>query len=140
MSDILEALRSISTTLLEIKSLLEKQSALIERQVAPKTKKLTEPKNDLFKSYSDYFNKRYGIHPTRNAKINSLLKQIHQRSGEKFDVLMLYYFSISDLYLTQRCHPLEILLKNCEEYLAKMELGYSNKIEMQLNRIDRGEL
>lgn len=77
----------------------------------------------IWGSYKSAYWNRYGVEPIRNAKVNSQIKQIAQRLGQEAIFTAEFYIWINDAYLIRNCHPVDLLLKNCESYCTQAKKG-----------------
>jgi len=67
-------------------------------------------------AYSDEYQRRYGVLPIRNAKVNSCLKSFMSRVPEKeAPDIASFYVRHPGAYYVSRGHPVELLLRDAEK-------------------------
>lgn len=94
-----------------------------KRKLTP-THEEAAPSASLWDAYQLAYKSRYHIAPIRNAKVNSLLKQLLNRIGvSDSQALIQFYLGLNDAWLVQHFHPLDGLISKCEGYLTRMKTG-----------------
>jgi hypothetical protein len=101
--------------------------------ISGKTKKKAKPKTEdtelqalcreTWRAYSNAYYLRYQTEPTRNAKVNSNIKQFAQRVGADSPQVASYFLCINDAWLVKRLHGVGDLLANCEAYHTQWKTG-----------------
>ena len=76
-------------------------------------------------AYADAYCTRYGIEPTRNAKVNSNVKEFVKRIGhdESPGVARFYVDRVSEAFVIRGYHALGTLLQNAEAYRTQWATG-----------------
>ena len=70
---------------------------------------------DAWNAYADAYFNRYGTEAVRNAKANSLCKQLVERLGKtEAPHVAAFFVNINDAFYIKKCHGLEWLIKDCE--------------------------
>lgn len=71
---------------------------------------------ETWKSYTDSYFNRYGVEPVRNAKVNSMIKQLVQRLGYSESPHVAYFYvNHNNSFYVGKGHSVEFLLKDCEK-------------------------
>ncbi len=118
------------------------------------TKNMLAPASKVaWESYLTAYTKRYECAPIRNAKVNSLLKQLSSRlPGEHLGEVIHYYLQHKNPYYVQRGHSLECLLRDAEKVYTEWKTGRAvtntearqgdrdQALRNKLDKIERGEL
>ncbi|CAI0697249.1 Uncharacterised protein [Serratia fonticola] len=89
-----------------------------------------------WKTYRDAYSKRYGIDPVRNAKVNSLVRQLVQRLGqEAASVAEFFVMHVNEAYVVRKTHELGALVAGAESYRTQWATGSSmtNTRAMQID-------
>lgn len=94
----------------------EQEVVVAEKSAPPKETELQLACRQTWKSYSTAYFNRYGTEPVRNAKVNTLVKNIVQRLGfiESSDVAS-YFVQSNNSYYVSRGHVLDCLLNDAEK-------------------------
>lgn len=77
----------------------------------------------VWESYRDAFQKRYGVEPVRNAKVNAQCKQIHDRLGSDASEVVGFYLTHNDGWYLKRQHDLGSLLQAAESLHTQWQRG-----------------
>lgn len=108
--------------------------------------------SQLFETYSKAFFKRYGVNPVRNAKTNSLCKQLATRLGEEAHQVIEFYLSHNDQWFLKMQHDLASLVSKAESMHSQWQRGQAvtsvqvRQFEKQssnmdlLEKVNRGEI
>jgi len=82
------------------------------------------PSHALWTAYAVAFFARYGVHPVRNAKVNSQIKQIAQRLPAEHAVSTVSHYvrSQHQVYLAAR-HSVGMMLRDCEGLCMEAQTG-----------------
>jgi len=70
---------------------------------------------DLWASYADAYRARYQVEPVRNAKVNSMVKQLAQRLGEEAKPVAAFYLTHNGSYYVGKMHDLGPLVADAEK-------------------------
>lgn len=82
------------------------------------------PGSVVWASYSEAYSKRYGTEPVRNAKANSLCKQLVQRLGaDDAPLVAAFYLGHSNQYYVQQGHALPPLIRDAEKLRTEWATG-----------------
>jgi len=87
------------------------------------TKEAKEARKEIWEEYSKAYFVRYATDPVRNAKVNTAVKQIHERIGKEAKYVVAFYVTINDQFLIKQSHALGPLLQNCEGYVTQWRRG-----------------
>jgi len=94
---------------------------------APEKKRVKKEKPEtvgLWQSYKDAYVNRYGVEPTRNARVNGILFQVYKRIPEdKHESLAKFYLTQTDALFLRSMHDVGLFLQNCEMLLTRMQSG-----------------
>lgn len=108
--------------------------------------------SQLFETYSKAFFKRYGVNPVRNAKTNSLCKQLATRLGEDAHQVIEFYLIHNDQWFLKMQHDLGSLVSKAESMHSQWQRGQAvtsvqvRQFEKQsgnmdlLEKVKRGEI
>jgi hypothetical protein len=77
----------------------------------------------LFKVYSEAFLNRYGVTPTRNAKVNKNCQQIYDRLGEDAFEVAKFFLTHNDSFYLRAQHPIGSLLRDAESLHTQWKRG-----------------
>jgi hypothetical protein len=113
------------------------------RTEAPKQSPPSESTSDgtlVFKAYSKAYESRYKVPPPRNAKVNSLCKQLVKRLGVGGAVeVAKFYLSSDDFLYAKGKHPLDLLLRDAEkvhtEWKTVIPLAPRKKLKHRLDGV-----
>lgn len=108
---------------------------------------------EVWEAYREAYSKRHGAEPTRNARVNSQIKQFLGRvpAGEAGEIAE-FYVGHNDQFYVRNLHPVSLLLKDAEklrtEWLSgrrmtadrAREAERKDHFQDQLQRVARGEL
>jgi len=124
--------------------LTEIRNALIKENAPKKIK--TESNSKYWDLYSDCYEKKYKVKPVRNAKNNSLIKQLVQRvPGEELEPLIAFYLQQNDSFYTRNYHAVGLLINDCEKLLTRLRSGIvitaskANEIERQSGNMNESQ-
>lgn len=110
------------------------------------------PSTPVWLKYSKAYKARYDVEPTRNAKINSQLKQLGERLGSEASDVAEFYLSHNDSYYVKTGHSVGALLRDAEKLRTewftgrKITTSYAKSAEnedhlnQQMKRIAEGKL
>lgn len=83
-----------------------------------KKTQLSEPERQLNKeiwsAYQSEYRNRYGVDPTRNAKINGQIFQLAKRLGQEAVDVVSFYLKHNDGFYISKCHPMDFCLRDAE--------------------------
>ena len=107
-----------------------------------------EPKtSETWKTYSEWYEKRYKVQPVRNQKVNSQLKQFCERVGyEEAPKIIAFYLLQNDYWYVKQMHTIGIALSEAEKLVAgyrrgslttKREAEYIDKTSSRKSWIDQ---
>jgi hypothetical protein len=88
-----------------------------------------EPKSEsktaaVWHAYAGAYQKRYGVEPVRNAKVNGQLGQLISRLGaEEAPAVAQFYVGHSDKFYVSRVHPADMLLRDAEKLRTEWKTG-----------------
>lgn len=82
-----------------------------------------EIRKEIWTSYCTAYNLRYGTKPVRNARVNTLIKQLHDRLGVEAVPVVAYYVQIEDQFYCKQSHSLGPLLQNAEGIATQWRIG-----------------
>ncbi len=82
-----------------------------------------EARREIWASYSKGYFLRYSHDPTSNAKNRSLIMQLQKRIGGDAKHVAEFYTTINDQFLIKKCHPVGLLVQDCEAYQTQWKLG-----------------
>ena len=112
----------------------------------------TTPGSVVWNSYSSAYQQRYGVCPARNAKQNSLCKQLTVRLPlDEAAGVAQFYLALNGFYAT-RAHSLDLLVQDCEKIRTEWITGKvirSSRTQAELKseanaelfaRVSRGEI
>jgi len=74
-------------------------------------------------AFAGAFLERYGTEPVRNAKVNAQLALLVQRLGADEAPKVAAFFVRQDGFYAERCHPVDLLLKDAESLRTKWATG-----------------
>jgi hypothetical protein len=96
----------------------------VDPTTGKKTGKTTTKGSWVWNAYAESYFKQYKAQPTRNAKQNSLCKQLVERLGAPLavDVAAYYPTTRSRLYVNSG-HALALLVRDCEKIQTEMMTG-----------------
>lgn len=77
------------------------------------------PSAKTWAAYESAYRARYGVPPTRNAKINSMIAQVVKRVGVDAPAVAAFFLKSADVYHVRRMHPVMCLLNDCETLRAQ---------------------
>lgn len=88
--------------------------------------KVEPPTNPCWQGYSDAYTLRYGVAPTRNAKVNAMLARLLERipAAEAPDIAAFYVRSNRGLYVSAK-HCVDLLLRDAEGLRTEWATGRS---------------
>ena len=100
--------------------------AITERAVKPIVALADRPENSqVWISYSEAYQKRYGQEPARNAKNYGLCKQLVERIGlESAKSLVQFYLQHNSSWYVQKCHMLQFCVGDAEALLTQMRANF----------------
>lgn len=79
----------------------------------------------FWNNYSKYYELRWKVEPSRNAMINSMIKNICSRIPEEDHQKLIHFFiTQNDQWYLKEMHHLRCLLKDCEMLLTRMKSGF----------------
>ena len=91
---------------------------------AKKTDNADKPTTKIWEAYSQAHWHRHGTMPVRNAKVNSQIKQLHDRLGsEAAAVAEFYVLNVNDAFVVRKTHELGLLLSSAESYRTQWATG-----------------
>ena len=94
-------------------------------KVTPEESELQAACKATWLAYADAYCARYGIEPTRNAKVNSNVKEFVKRIGhdESPGVARFYVDRVNETFVIRGYHALGTLLQNAEAYRTQWATG-----------------
>lgn len=106
-------------------------AVIIAADKSAAVKKANEPETELQKAcketwrrYSHAYFNRYGVEPTRNQKVSSLIKSFVQRIGyTESPCVAEFYIGHNERFYVQKLHPVEMLLKDAEGLRTQWATG-----------------
>jgi hypothetical protein len=112
----------------ELHSLTLVSSKTSEGVVSEKHRKTVEASNEgtgrTWTYYSVAYEKRYGVAPVRNAKVNSVLKQLVARLGaDEAPAVAAFYVTHQGALYVRGKHPVELLLRDAEGLRTEWATG-----------------
>lgn len=120
------------------------QIAVIEPEVVESTKPSTA---ETWKVYCYGYERRYGVPPLRNAKVNGQLKQFCERVGySEAPAIIAFYLTQNDFWYVKQMHTIGIALAEAEKITAayrrgamvtKREADYIDKTSSRNSFIDQ---
>lgn len=120
------------------------QIAVIEPEVVESTKPSTA---ETWKVYAFGYERRYGVPPLRNAKVNGQLKQFCERVGySEAPAIIAFYLTQNDFWYVKQMHTIGIALAEAEKITAayrrgamvtKREADYIDKTSSRNSFIDQ---
>lgn len=79
---------------------------------------------ETWKAYGEAYNHRYGIPPVRNAKINTLVKNLVQRLGADAPAVAAFYVQcVNEAFVVRKSHDLGTLVASAESYRTQWATG-----------------
>lgn len=102
---------------------------LIGKSVARKSLKKSKEKSaeatsDVWRLWCDAYRNRYNVDYPRNAKNNALIKTLVEKIGvENAKKVIPFYTRALDPWIVSRQHPLEVLVKDAESWVAREANG-----------------
>ena len=94
------------------------------RVLAAKNGKPRAATTDTWAAYSKSYLTRYGVEPTRNAKVNSQLAQFCKRVPlEEAPAIASFYLSHNNAYYLRTSHSTDALLKDAEKLRTEWQTG-----------------
>lgn len=69
---------------------------------------------DVWNAYADAYSQRYGVDPVRNAKVNSMIKQVVDRIGKDAVHVAAFYVQHNEFQYIRSTHSVNLLLRDCE--------------------------
>lgn len=95
--------------------------ALPKRVAKPKEPGIGTP---VWESYSNAYQKRYGVKPARNARDASLCKQFVERIGATEAPLVAeFYLTHHNQFYTAKLHPLNLMLADAQKLRTEWTMG-----------------
>lgn len=91
-----------------------------------KNKKIPADKSggsEVWNHYCQSFEKRYGVKPVRNAKVNSQCKQLHERLGGDAVGVIDFYMAHNDSWYLKNQHDFGSLLAKAESLFTQWQRG-----------------
>lgn len=120
------------------------QLAVIEPEVVESSKPSTA---ETWKVYAYGYERRYGVPPLRNAKVNGQLKQFCERVGyAEAPAIIAFYLTQNDFWYVKQMHTIGIALSEAEKITAayrrgsmvtKREADYIDKTSSRNSFIDQ---
>ncbi len=109
-----------------------------EKSAAPKKDtELQEQCRLVWRAYSGAYFERYKTEPTRNAKVNALVKQLVQRLGhEEAPFVASNFVKSNNSYYVGRGHTLDCLVKDAEKLRMEWATG-ANMTQTRAQQIDK---
>lgn len=97
------------------------QLAVIEPEVVESSKPSTA---ETWKVYAFGYERRYGVPPLRNAKVNGQLKQFCERVGyAEAPAIIAFYLTQNDFWYVKQMHTIGIALSEAEKITAAYRRG-----------------
>lgn len=97
------------------------QLAVIEPEVVESSKPSTA---ETWKVYAYGYERRYGVPPLRNAKVNGQLKQFCERVGyAEAPAIIAFYLTQNDFWYVKQMHTIGIALSEAEKITAAYRRG-----------------
>jgi len=106
-------------------SLENQKTEIIETAEPPRPKK-PEPNplnKETWESYERAYQRRYGVPPVRNAKVNGQVAQLVKRLGAEAPAVAEFYLSHNKAWYTQKAHAVDGLLTDAEALRTQMATG-----------------
>lgn len=69
---------------------------------------------EVWNSYAGAYHNRYGVEPVRNAKVNSMIKQVVDRIGKDAVHVAEFYVQHNEFQYIRSTHSVNLLLRDCE--------------------------
>ena len=109
----------------ELEAEAEKRESRVDKRVlAAKNGKPRATTTDTWDAYSYAYLNRYGVEPTRNAKVNSQLRQFTERVPiEEAPAIAKFYLSHNNAYYIRTAHSTDALLKDAEKLRTEWQTG-----------------
>ena len=99
-------------------------AVLSKQKLAKKNDNTEKPTTKVWEAYSQAYWHRHGTLPVRNAKVNSQIKQLHDRLGtEAAAVAEFYVLNVNDAFVLRKTHDLGTLLAGAETYRTQWATG-----------------
>jgi hypothetical protein len=85
-------------------------------QSTPSMPKKPPKSSEIWEAYKDAFMARYGQEPKRNAKVNALACQLHDRLGKEDAIeVVKFYLTHNNAWYLRNLHSLDQCVKDCEK-------------------------
>lgn len=68
----------------------------------------------IWSAYETNYKNRYGVDPTRNAKVNAQISQLAKRLGTEAVEIISFYLKHNDGFYISKCHPIDFCLRDAE--------------------------
>ena len=95
------------------------------------------PGSFVWTSYSNAYEKRYGVKPERNAKVSTQATLLVKRIGlELAEQVASFYVEHNDAYYVNRAHPIELLVTQYQKLVTEMRRG----VTMTMTKAKRDEV
>jgi hypothetical protein len=109
--------------------MIQKAAKKSKKVVSDETRKA---RDSSWSSYSEHYEKRYGVKPIRSAKENTAIARLVESVGQQDSpFLVQFYLSCGDDYLVTNCHPLTLLAANPNSYIVRKKNGWTHKKPQQ---------
>ncbi len=78
---------------------------------------------EVWLSYSDAYLSRYGEEPVRNARVNSMVKQLVERLGDEAIPVVAFYVHHNDPFYCKSAHAISLCLRDAEGLRTQWKTG-----------------
>ena len=130
----------------------ESQNISDEATPSPDTSGLQALCRSSWQAYVAAFQKRYGIEPLRNAKVNAQVKKFCQDVGADAPLVLEFYLSHNESFYLANQHAFGFALTNSSQLYTQFKRGRAvtrsdvkafekhDALRAQIERIERGEI
>lgn len=130
-----EVLSTIAPEDLAIRKPPRRAKPSAEERVAELRQRI--PGSFVWTSYSNAYEKRYGVKPERNAKVSTQAALLVKRIGlELAEQVASFYVEHNDAYYVNRAHPIELLVTQYQKLVTEMRRG----VTMTMTKAKRDEV
>ena len=107
--------QEIISLLTEIRDLLQKNNKVTRRETTPTN-------SEVWDSYRMAYEKRYGIAPARNARVNTAVKSlISQLGASDAKEVLAYYLTRNDAFYANGAHAVWICVRDSQKLVTEMK-------------------
>ncbi|HCD6683398.1 TPA: helix-turn-helix domain-containing protein [Pseudomonas aeruginosa] len=97
----------------------EEPSPLPTRSGPAAGEALQEACRNVWAAYRAAYEARWSVHPVRNAKVNSQVKQLVAALGSEAPAVAAFFVGLDDKFLVDSCHEFGLLLAKAGAYRTK---------------------